>query len=118
MYVEKFLKVDYTIWVPIYEVNYFPPVTNVTWRYKVIYEYWLDGRKLLIGSFTHKPEICILDVETTIFAVTSDNKTKTVEQAVSFLKRQLETTKRNINEVIRDFKNRHFGIELWQVSII
>lgn len=81
------------------------------------YEYWYDGRLLLIGCFSDGKRV-IVDAETGVFAVFSAEvqRRPTIEMLIFKFKEKLCRSGKTIHEVVRDYKINNLGLELWVVN--
>ena len=87
--------------------------------FNVRYEYWYDERLFLIGKFEKEHYLCMLEPETFSLAVTPSDFLKeqpTVEKVISLFKDKLKRSRLTIHEVVRNFKDRNLGIELWVIN--
>lgn len=108
-----------------YEFEPFLYGNNITYRYysgssRVFhseYEYWYDGRLLLIGAF-YLEELAMIDAETGATAVTRQDfqRKPTVKMLIEKFKEKLERSGKTVHEVVRNFKSNNLDLELWLIN--
>lgn len=81
------------------------------------YEYWYDGRLLLIGTF-YPNELVMIDAETGATAATRQDfqRKPTVKMLIEKFKEKLERSGKTVHEVIRNFKSNNLDLELWLIN--
>lgn len=81
------------------------------------YEYWYDGRLLLIGGFSAN-DLVMVDVETGSQAVTQQDfqGKPTVKMLIEKFKGKVKQSGKTIHEVVRDFKSNNLDLELWLIN--
>lgn len=108
-----------------YEFPQFIYESKTTYRYysdypRVFYsryEYWYDGRLLLIGTFNPN-ELVMIDAETgALVAGQQDFQRKpTVKMLIEKFKEKLKKSGKSIHEVVQTFKSNNLDLELWLIN--
>ena len=94
-----------------YDITKFRYTSNVRVFYSQ-YEYWYDGRKLLIGKFKGGG-LGLIDVETYAWAVQPE---ATVEELINVFKQKVEKSGKTIHEVALDYKKLNLDLDLWLIN--